>query len=114
MKLFISKLIQIVLSIKETLPASNQLYITNVVNTFLDVIAKEDILDGIISAIDALKSVILSVADSYKQATGNAKQADLIFNLLTKCLVGMSHLRERAFEGKGILFHCLYNGVVIV
>lgn len=98
---------------KETIPASNKLHITNVVNTFLDVIAKEDILDGVVSAIGALKSVVLSVADSYKQATGNVKQADLILNLLTECLEGMSHLLKRAFEGKGILFHCFYNGLVI-
>ena len=93
-------MIQIVMSMKETLPASDKLHITNVVNTFLDVLTNEDILDGIVAAIDVLRSVILSVADSYKQATGNIKQADLIFNLLTECLEGLSQLRERAFEGK--------------
>ena len=85
---------------KETLPTSNQLHITNVVNTFLDVIANEDILDGIISSMDTLEGVVLSVADSYKQTTGNVKQAEVIFNLLTECLEGMCHLQGLAFEGK--------------
>ena len=88
------------MSMKETLPTSNQLHITNVVNTFLDATANEDILDGIISCMDTLKGVVLSVADSYKQTTGNAKQAEVICNLLTECLEGICHLQGRAFEGK--------------
>lgn len=112
-KLLISKVIQIVMSMKETLPASDKLHITNVVDTFLDVLTNEDILDGIVAAIDVLRSVVLSVADSYKQAAGNVQQADLMFNLLTECLEGLSQLRERVFEGKDT-FISLHNVILII
>ena len=100
-KLFISKLIQVLLSIKESIPQSNHINVTSVVNNvLLALITKENILDGIDSAVDVLKNVVLCMADSYKQATGNVKQADLICNLLTGCLEGVSCLQKGASEGK--------------
>lgn len=105
-KLFISKLIQVLLSVKEILPPTSQLHITGVLNTFLTTITNENVLDGIISAVDTLKSVVLSVSDGYRQVTGNGKQAELILNLLTECLEGMSllqHLQKKASDGKDIV-----------
>ena len=81
------------------------MHVTGVVNTFVATIINENVLDGIISAVDTLKGVVLSVSDGYRQATGNGKQAELISNLLTECLEGMSHLQhlqKRASDGKDI------------
>lgn len=106
-KLFISKLIQVLLSMKGTLHLNNHLHITSVADTFLDVVTSENGLDGIVAAVNALISVVLSVANSYKEATGNVKQADLIFNLLKECLEGMAHLQQGASEGTDIVhFYC--------
>ena len=104
--LFISKLIQVFLSLKEILPPPSQLHITDVVNTFLSRIANESLLDGIISSVDTLKGAVLSLSDGYRQATGNGKQAELILNLLTECLDGMFHLQhfqKKASDGKYIV-----------
>lgn len=103
--LFISKLIQVLLSLKEILPSPSQLHITDVVNTFLATNANENLPDGIISAVDTLKDVVLSVSNGYRQATGNGKQAELILNLLTECLDGTSYLQQfqkTASDGKDI------------
>ena len=80
--------------------------IMGVVNTFLSTITNENVLDGIISVVDTLKDVVLSISDGYRQATGNGKQAELILNLLTGCLEGMSHLQhleKKASDGKDLL-----------
>lgn len=87
---------------KEILPPSNQQNLLSVVNNFLDAIKHED---GIISTIDGLRSVVPSVADCYKQSTGNAIQVDLIFSLLTECLEEISGLQEEPLEGKVVVFH---------
>ena len=63
-------------------------------------------MDGIISAVVTLKGVVLSMSDGYRQATGNGKQAELMLNLLTECLEGMSHLQhvqKRASDGKDLV-----------
>lgn len=104
--MLISKLIQVLLSVKEILPPTSQLHITGVLNTLFSTIRSENVLDGIISALDTLKGVVLSVSDGYRQATGNGKQADLIFNILTECLEGMSRLQQiqkRASDGKDVV-----------
>lgn len=104
--MLISKLIQVLLSVKEILPPTSQLHITGVLNTLFSTIRSENVLDGIISALDTLKGVVLSVSDGYRQATGNGKQADLIFNILTECLERMSRLQQiqkRASDGKDIV-----------
>jgi len=101
--LFISKFIQVLLSVKEILSPTSQLLITGVVNTFLSTITNENVMDGNTSAVDTLKGVVLSISDGYRQAIGNGKQAELILNLLTDCLEGMSllqHLQKRASDGK--------------
>ena len=77
-----------------------------VVNTFLSTITNESVLDENISVVDTLKDVVLSITDGYRQATGNGKQAELILNLLTECLEGMSHLQylqKRASDGKDLV-----------
>ena len=114
-KLFISKLIQVLLSLKEILPPTSQVHITGVVNTFVATITNENALDGIISAVDTLKGVVLSLSDGYRQATGNGKQAELISNLLTECLEGMSHLQhlqKRASDGKDVAISLCVKVVV--
>lgn len=113
--MFISKLIQVLLSVKEILPPTSQLHITGVLNTLLATIANENVLDGIIPVLDTLKGVVLSVSDGYRQATGNGKQAELILDLLTECLEGMSHLQrlqKRASDGKGIVISLCVKVVV--
>ncbi|KAJ7391479.1 AAA ATPase midasin, partial [Desmophyllum pertusum] len=110
-KLFISKLIHVLLSMKGTLPLNNHLHITSVADTFLDVVTSENGLDGIVAAVNALISVVLSVANSYKEATGDVKQADLIFNLLKECLEGMAHLQQGASEDtKEMLWDSICRG----
>ncbi|PFX16223.1 Midasin [Stylophora pistillata] len=96
-KLFIAKLFQVLLSIKESLPQSNQVDITSVVNRLLPSLYEgDDLLHGIHSIVDASKKVVQHVADTYKHCTGNVKQADLICNLLTACLEGVSRLPGEA------------------
>jgi len=77
-----------------------------VVNTFLSTITNENVLDGNISVVDTLKDVVLSITDGYRQATGNGNQAELILDLLTECLEGMSHLQHlqrRACDGRDLV-----------
>ena len=91
------------------------MHITGVLNTLLTTITNENVLDGIISALDTLKGIVLSVSDGYRQATGNGAQTELILNLLTECLEGISHLQhlqKRASDGKDIVISLCEKVVV--
>ena len=91
---------------KDALPPSDQQNLLSVVNNFFDAINQTS---GIIAAIDGLTKVVLSVANSYKEATGNVEQADLIFSLLKACLEGLSRLQETPPEGS-----CVFTLFVFV
>ena len=92
---------QVLLSFKEILSPSNQQNLLIVVHDFLDAIENDY---GVESLTDDLTSVVLSVFDSYKQVTGNVKQADLGFSLMKECLQGMTHLEEKKSHGRFFYF----------
>lgn len=95
-RLFVSKLIQVVSSIKELLSPSNQHDLANVIHNFMDALNHDSCVR---SAIECLLSVVRSVADGYKQVTGDVKQADLVFSLLKDCFQELYRLEEKTSQG---------------
>lgn len=94
--MFVSKLIQVVSSIKELLSPSDQHDLANVIHNFMDALNHDSYVR---SAIECLLSVVRSVADGYKQATGDVKQADLVFSVLKDCFQELSRLEEKTSQG---------------
>lgn len=88
------------LSIKEILPPSDQKILSSLVEKLLN--SREDD-EGLASAIDDLRKALLGAVISFKQATGNEKQADLICSLLKNCLEELSLVIKNTPSG-AVLF----------
>ena len=103
--MFVSKLIQVLLSFQEILSPSNRQNLLSVVHDFLDAIENDN---GVESVVDSLMSVVLSVFDNYKQVTGNVKQGDLVFSLMKECLQGTTHLQQKISHGTLFIYILIY------
>lgn len=99
--MFVSKLIQVLLSFQEVLSPSNQQNLLRVVHDFLYAIENDK---GVESVIHGLTSVVFSVFDNYKQVTGNVKQGELVFSLMKECLQGTTHLQETISHGTFFIY----------
>ncbi|XP_068698835.1 midasin-like [Montipora foliosa] len=96
LRLFISKLIHVLLSIKEILEPNDQRHLLCLVGNFLDCIKDSN---GLTSAIGGLKDALRNVGDCFRQMTGSIKQADLICGLLKNCLEELSSVLKKTPSG---------------
>lgn len=94
-----SKLIQVLLSLKEILPPNYQHSLVDAVKSFVDAIEHDY---NVMYVIDGVKSAVLNAVDSYKQTTGDITQADVISTLFKEFLEGIAALQDRPSEGKVI------------